>query len=176
MSEDGRRRVLAKSWVANLLGLTELSESEVTDRSKAIRAFRRVSKAPSRASEGSITARLLRRFQTFVQASFGYRWLTAEPDPDVVVIDLRKTWTVGPIIAILDRFISWFRPRWQASLLGRTAESLIAALRPAAAESAVVAGMRAVLVPPAPPERERPLSPDVTERDRNQPSPDDPES
>ena len=31
-----------------------------------------------------------------------YRWLTAEPDPDVIVIDLRETWTVGPFLVILD--------------------------------------------------------------------------
>ena len=30
------------------------------------------------------------------------RWLTAEPDPDVIVIDLRETRTVGPFILALD--------------------------------------------------------------------------
>ena len=29
-------------------------------------------------------------------------WLSAEPDPDVVVVDLRETITVGPIIVALD--------------------------------------------------------------------------
>ena len=42
---------------------------------------------------------------TFVQESALYRWLTAEPDPEVIVIDLRETWTVGPFIALLDRLV-----------------------------------------------------------------------
>ncbi|MGM0718437.1 MAG: hypothetical protein ACQET5_14990 [Halobacteriota archaeon] len=43
------------------------------------------------------------RLSTLVRGSYLYRWLTAEPDPEVIVIDLRETWTVGPFIAILDR-------------------------------------------------------------------------
>ncbi|USZ71508.1 hypothetical protein [Natronosalvus halobius] len=34
-----------------------------------------------------------------------YRWLTAEPDPEVIVIDLRETRTVGPVFVVLDRVI-----------------------------------------------------------------------
>jgi hypothetical protein len=33
------------------------------------------------------------------------RWLTAEPDPDVIVVDLRETVTVGPVILVLDRIV-----------------------------------------------------------------------
>ncbi|WP_238593249.1 hypothetical protein [Natronobacterium lacisalsi] len=47
-----------------------------------------------------------RTFRRYVMASFLYRWLTAEPDPDVIVIDLRETWTVGPVIAVLDRVVA----------------------------------------------------------------------
>jgi hypothetical protein len=36
------------------------------------------------------------------QASWIYRWLTAEPEPEVIVIDLRETYTVGPFLSILD--------------------------------------------------------------------------
>lgn len=42
----------------------------------------------------------------WIEASWLYRWLTAEPDPDVIVIDLRETWTVGPILAVLDWFVT----------------------------------------------------------------------
>lgn len=35
--------------------------------------------------------------------SFTYRWLTKEPEPEVVVVDLRETWTVGPVIRLLER-------------------------------------------------------------------------
>ncbi|WP_210755403.1 hypothetical protein [Halorubrum sp. PV6] len=45
-----------------------------------------------------------------VQASFLYQWLTAEPDPEVIVIDLRETWTVGPILRLLDIVIHRLRP------------------------------------------------------------------
>ncbi|MFA9417884.1 hypothetical protein [Natrinema sp. HArc-T2] len=38
----------------------------------------------------------------YVRASYCYRWLTAEPDPDVIVIDLRDTYTVGPVIRLLE--------------------------------------------------------------------------
>jgi len=41
----------------------------------------------------------------YVRASFCYQWLTAEPDPDVIVIDLRETYTVGPFIRLLDTVI-----------------------------------------------------------------------
>jgi hypothetical protein len=51
-----------------------------------------------------------------------YRWLTAEPDPDVIVIDLRETWTVGPVIAVLDRVIS-------AVSRGAEGSTLVAILR-----------------------------------------------
>jgi hypothetical protein len=43
-----------------------------------------------------------RRALTWVRASYLYRWLTAEPDPQVVVIDLRTTRTVGPFVRALD--------------------------------------------------------------------------
>ena len=37
-----------------------------------------------------------------------YRWLTAEPDPEVIVIDLRETRTLGPVLRVLDRVIHMF--------------------------------------------------------------------
>jgi hypothetical protein len=33
-------------------------------------------------------------------------WLTAEPDPEVVVVDLRETLTVGPIIVVVDWIVA----------------------------------------------------------------------
>ena len=41
--------------------------------------------------------------ERWVRESFLFRWLTAEPDPAVIVVDLRETYTVGPILAGLDR-------------------------------------------------------------------------
>lgn len=60
----------------------------------------------SRAIDGSRLVDGLRRvgdrIKHVVQRSWLYRWLTAEPEPDVIVIDLRETWTVGPVLRLLD--------------------------------------------------------------------------
>ncbi|MFC7248504.1 hypothetical protein ACFQJ5_01410 [Halomicroarcula sp. GCM10025324] len=47
--------------------------------------------------------------------SFLFRWLTAEPDPDVIVIDLRETVTVGPLLAVLDSVLSVLTDAWSSS-------------------------------------------------------------
>jgi len=41
-----------------------------------------------------------------VRSSALSRWLTTEPDPDVIVIDLRETWSVGPVIRGIDRLLA----------------------------------------------------------------------
>jgi len=46
--------------------------------------------------------RLSNKGATMVRQSAIYRWLTAEPDPDVIVIDLRETRTVGLFLRLLD--------------------------------------------------------------------------
>ena len=56
---------------------------------------------------GSALARVGTWFRRLVTRSWLYRWLTAEPDPDVVVIDLRETLTAGPILAVLDRVVGF---------------------------------------------------------------------
>jgi hypothetical protein len=37
----------------------------------------------------------------WIRGAWGYRWLTAEPEPDVIVIDLRDTVVFGPILQVL---------------------------------------------------------------------------
>lgn len=51
-------------------------------------------------------------------------WLTAEPDPDVIVIDLRETWTVGPVIALLDAVVEPAAERWERSTARRVLRRL----------------------------------------------------
>ncbi|WP_418284183.1 hypothetical protein [Halorubrum sp. DTA46] len=46
-----------------------------------------------------------RRLGSWIRASALYQWLTAEPDPEVIVIDLRETRTVGPVLRLLDRAV-----------------------------------------------------------------------
>ncbi|WP_217630138.1 hypothetical protein [Halorientalis regularis] len=56
----------------------------------------------------------------WVRASWCYRWLTAEPDPEVIVIDLRETYTVGPIIRVLDRVVDPLAESWDGSAVEAT--------------------------------------------------------
>ncbi|OVE83146.1 hypothetical protein [Natronolimnobius baerhuensis] len=62
-------------------------------------------RAGAERSRLTATTRTLARY---VRHSWCYRWLTKEPDPDVIVIDLRETYTVGPFIRILDAIIAQF--------------------------------------------------------------------
>lgn len=39
---------------------------------------------------------------TVARGSFCYRWLTAEPEPEVIVIDLTETRTVAPFLRVVD--------------------------------------------------------------------------
>ena len=84
-----------------------------------------------------------------------YAWLTAEPDPEVIVIDLRETYTVGPVVAAIDRIVGRIGPWWRRSWPKRTAERVADGVRPMLADSRVVDLLAALLVPPEPPEDER---------------------
>ncbi|TKX86573.1 hypothetical protein EXE43_07755 [Halorubrum sp. SS5] len=61
--------------------------------------------AVRQAARESRLGSLWRRTAEAVRSSYLYRWLTAEPDPEVIVIDLRETWTVGPFIRLLDAIL-----------------------------------------------------------------------
>jgi len=56
----------------------------------------------------ALSYRLIRHVRSFVELSWLYRWLTAEPDAEVVVIDLRETLSAGPILAQIDQRIRDF--------------------------------------------------------------------
>lgn len=66
---------------------------------------RRLVRTLSRAVNTSRLARPVPVIVAWTESSFLYRWLTADPEPEVIVIDLRETLTVGPFIAVLDRWI-----------------------------------------------------------------------
>jgi len=53
----------------------------------------------------SIMYRLYVGIRRFIESSWLYRWLTAEPDSEVIVIDLRETFSAGPVLRQLDRRI-----------------------------------------------------------------------
>ena len=83
----------------------ERSES-LTDWYRDVRL--RLSRGVERSAIGAVGRRAARatdRFADVVRGSWLYRWLTAEPEPEVIVIDLRETYTVGPFIRLLDRLL-----------------------------------------------------------------------
>ncbi|NHX36819.1 MULTISPECIES: hypothetical protein [Halolamina] len=90
------------------------------------------------------------RTSTFVKNSWLYEWLTAEPEPEVVVIDLHKTWTVGPFIKILDWAIETAAPWYRESTLKRGVDAVVA-LGERAAETRIGELLIALLEPPEPP-------------------------
>ncbi|MCU4800383.1 hypothetical protein OB920_08385 [Halobacteria archaeon HArc-gm2] len=94
----------------------------------------------------SVLGRSVDRLAEITRQSYLFRWLTAEPDPDVIVIDLRETWTVGPVIAVLD----WFAPHaarsWDGSVVRTTTERTATAFRAAPVQltSALLLGVLAI--------------------------------
>ncbi|WP_336358274.1 hypothetical protein [Haloarcula sp. CGMCC 1.6347] len=112
------------------------------------------------------------RTSGFVQESYCYRWLTKEPDPEVIVIDLRETYTVGPFIALLDRIIPHIEDAWQHSRVGsvvkRVFERLSEAVFDPLAETRGYELAVSVLAPPEPPERERTVVDDSESTERKQ--------
>ena len=84
----------------------------------------------------------------WVKTSSGYRWLTAEPEPDVIVIDLRDTLSVGPLIASLDATLEFLLPAAGYSSLVRTSRRVIDRFRaaPIRAASFGVLGVTALFL------------------------------
>lgn len=93
------------------------------------------------ASDASVT-NLTTRMERWIRSSFGYRWLTAEPEPEVVVIDLRDTFTVGPFLTLLDDLVELYLGVRPASSVHNAIEATIdyVLLRPIRAGSVVLLG------------------------------------
>lgn len=85
--------------------------------------------------------------------SFLYRWLTKEPEPEVIVIDLRDTYTVGPVIEILNRLVDWLAPIWRHSLLKRVTEAVMPIVE-GVTRTRTGRTIAALLEPPDPPEED----------------------
>ncbi|WP_424014111.1 hypothetical protein ACOZ35_13825 [Halorubrum xinjiangense] len=103
-----------------------------------------------RAAHQSRLGQLWRRAATAVRSSYLYRWLTAEPDPEVIVIDLRETWTVGPVILLLDAILDRLLPALDDSRVAAAARtgaaSTLAAPAVVGGLAVLVAGLALVLV------------------------------
>jgi len=81
--------------------------------------------------------------------SFLIQWLTKEPEPAVIVIDLRETRTVGPVVRLLDWAIARGQPYWETTALKRGVETIVE-LGERAAETRVGTACRRLLAPPEP--------------------------
>jgi hypothetical protein len=118
---------------------------------RTIGMVNRTTHSLNRAIEASRLGVAGRTVSKWTRNSWLYRWLTAEPEPDVVVIDLRETWTVGPVLTVLDSVGSRFEHYWATAasrdVLGRTTGPLLRALR----GSSVAGALAALFEPPDPP-------------------------
>jgi hypothetical protein len=102
-----------------------------------------------------VTARVTKSVstvETWVGNSDLYRWLTKEPDPDVVVIDLRETYTVGPFLRAADRVAPPAAAAIRESVAWSIAQRVSEGVVEPATESWRGQLLAAALAPPEPPE------------------------
>lgn len=115
---------VAVALVRDLKDLTDWLES-----SAIVQAYRRASAKVGTAAANSALAGLFALLAAWIRHSFVYRWLTREPDPEIIVVDLRETYTVGPIIAVLDRVAPRFERWWYDSAFNRALDRTALALQ-----------------------------------------------
>ncbi|MFB6228316.1 MAG: DUF4330 family protein [Halobacteriales archaeon] len=84
-----------------------------------------------------------------------WNWLTAEPDPDVIVIDLRETLTVGPIIVVLDLIVERLARLYRGSAVERVFVGLGARLRAVADRTGLSTVVAKLFSVPDPPESDQ---------------------
>lgn len=110
----------------------------------------------SSATETSTLTKRVRTLDEWTRNAWLYRWLTTEPEPEVIVIDLRETHTVGPFVALLDRLAPLAERTWRGSHAHRVVNRFrTSALRNWIAESKTVQLLAAALKPPEPPDENR---------------------
>jgi hypothetical protein len=105
----------------------ESTEDEIRDATYGERALRHSHVAGLLRTIGSRIEAGLRRFETYLEGARLYRWLTKEPETDVVVIDLRETVTVVWFIRFLDGLVDAVQPYWEESALKRLIAATVAA-------------------------------------------------
>jgi len=92
------------------------------ERSTLGQAGRAVSRLLGELADGSRALSGLSAVERWVRSSWLYRWLTAEPEPDVVVIDLRETVTVRPFLTAIDESIGLLVTGRRTSIVRRSVE------------------------------------------------------
>ena len=92
--------------------------------SAVIKTFAGVAAAVERSFRSSRVFAAGVTVERWVRNSYVYRWLTAEPEPEVIVIDLRETYVIGPFIAVADALLELLVEAWQNSTACRLFETL----------------------------------------------------
>lgn len=80
-----------------------------------------------------------------------YAWLTKEPEPEVIVIDLRETRLLGPCLGVLDDVVTRVEPAWTGSRV-KAGVDRVAALVDRGLRTRPGRLLVALLEPPEPPE------------------------
>jgi len=116
----------------------------------------------------SASVRAVRRFEqsatAVIRDSRLYQWLTVEPEPTVITIDLRETYTIGPVIALIDRLVTPLSARWQQSVLRERAIELGERGQRVVDSSRVAGWLGRLFVPPEPPDETDSSSDDAQAR------------
>lgn len=133
---------------------TTAAWKRVVDGSEVVSTVRRMWTGEFGTSENARSSQLIERGTQWLTGSALYQWLTAEPEPDVIVIDLRETWTVGPLVKLLDRIVLRALPYWHSSRVNSGVDALVG-LAEQAAETRYGQAIASVLAPPGPPGGER---------------------
>lgn len=120
--------------------------------SLTVRAGRTVRRAIGDSRLVDTLHRLERMLGQVVRDSRLYQWLTTEPDPTVVTIDLRETYTVGPVLKLLERLTTPILTRWTNSTLEQAVATLSERGQRLAESSRTVKLLAQLFVPPEPPE------------------------
>ena len=131
--QQGLGRVVSGSSVAaRLSSLAREGRARLRARGRTVRSWLerstvgQVGSAVSRQlgalADGSRVLSGLSAVERWVRSSWLYRWLTAEPEPDVVVIDLRETVTIRPFLTAIDESIGLLVTGRRTSIVQRSAE------------------------------------------------------
>lgn len=94
---------LKGSWRSSWLRQSGIRLRRAWDAARVRNGWHRTWAILSSAGQHSSLSRTLDMLMRWWRLSFVYRWLTKEPEPEVIVIDLRDTYTVSPFITFLDR-------------------------------------------------------------------------
>ncbi len=100
----------------------------------------------------AVAGRVTDTVERWVRSSRCYRWSVRDPEPAVVVIDLRETRTLGPAVWLAERAVARVRPLWAESGTRRAAAAVAAGVE-RLADTRVGRAVGALLAPPGSPER-----------------------